>query len=172
MIHAIRDALVILPLGLILSGCAGPQHVESSSRSPTQRTTRYSDRSESRNDSVFASYQNETPKKADSQHDITLEQIRNHVQNQSAVLIDARLPDQFARGHIRGAINVPAGDAASYVPQVEQAAGRDDLLIIYCNGPSCGSSDMVCDYLRTQGFNNIRVYSPGWKALASAKNLQ
>lgn len=171
MTHVIRDALVILPLGLILSGCAGPQHVDSSSRSPTQRTTRYSDRNASRSDTAFASYEKE-PSAVDSQHDITLEQVRDHVQNQTAVLIDARSPEQFARGHIRGAINVPAGNAASYVPQVEQAAGRDQLLIIYCNGPSCGSSDMVCEYLRTQGFNNMRVFSPGWKALASEKNLR
>ena len=109
---------------------------------------------------------------AKTRHDITLEQIGEHVRNKTALVIDARNPDQFARGHVRGAINVPAGQVGSYIPRVQQTAASTQFIIIYCNGPSCGSGDMVYESLAAQGYTNMRVYKPGWAKLTSAKDLQ
>jgi rhodanese-related sulfurtransferase len=88
------------------------------------------------------------------------------------VIIDARGPADFALGHIRGALNMPAGQKEAYMAQISQSVAPDQFIVIYCNGPHCGSGDMVYDYLVPQGFSNMRVFKPGWEALASAKDLR
>lgn len=175
MTYTIRNALVVLPLGLILSGCAGPQRIESSHHR-TSRASRHPaamvvDKSGSRSNETLASGRRE-PSAVDSQHDITLDQICKHVKNNTAVVIDARSPEDFARGHVRGAINVPAGQMEAFVAQIQQNVTSDEFIIIYCASSSCGSGDMVCEYLAAQGYTNMRVYKPGWQQLALAENLQ
>lgn len=176
MTSFVRNTLVVLPLGLIFSGCAGPQQTVSSNHRPSQPPihvvaplglTMIADHNDGRpvrpsSDSVATQ----------PRHDITLEQLSEHIRNGTAVVMDARSPEQFANGHLRGAMNVPAGQIASLMPTVEQTVGADQLIIIYCYGPACESGDMVYEYLASHGFTNMRVYSPGWLALASAKNLQ
>ncbi|MBX3394281.1 MAG: rhodanese-like domain-containing protein [Phycisphaerae bacterium] len=108
----------------------------------------------------------------DVRHDISLEEIRLHVQDMSAVLIDARSPEDFAKGHVRGAINFPAGRMDEYLPEVSRNVPPEQLVIIYCSGASCESGDMVYEYLKQLGYRNMRVYKPGWQLLASAKDLQ
>src|SRR5438105_2972493 len=50
------------------------------------------------------------PSQFRSGHEMTLDEFRNHMRNQAVVIVDARSPQSFRRGHARGALNVPAGD--------------------------------------------------------------
>lgn len=175
MTLAIRHALAALPLGLILSGCAGPQHSESSS---FDREPRPSARASERPVTMIVDRSVERPVyvpadsvAAKTRHDITLDQVREHVRNNTALVIDARSPEHFKRGHVRGAMNVPAGEVSSHLGRVQQVAASDQFIVIYCASPSCGAGGIVYEHLATQGYTNMRVYSPGWVALASAKDL-
>ena len=176
MTNAIQHVFLALPLGLIFSGCAGPQHSKPSS---FDRESRPSARASERPVTMIVDRSDGPPAyvPADSvaartRHDITLGQVREHVQNNSALVIDARSPEHFARGHIRGAMNVPAGEVSSHLGQVQQVAASDQLIVIYCASPSCGAGDIVYEHLATHGYTNMRVFTPGWVALASAKDLQ
>jgi len=99
-------------------------------------------------------------------HDITLDEFRGHVNNQSAIIVDAREPKHFNKGHVRGAINIPAGDEDAYMAKFRKDVGSNDLIIVYCGGPDCPAGDNVATYLNTQGFTNLRVYKPGWQQLS------
>jgi 3-mercaptopyruvate sulfurtransferase SseA len=57
----------------------------------------------------------------------------------------------------------------AYLAKIRQNIAPDQLIIIYCVNRTCESSDMVYEFLETQGFTNMRVYTPGWQVLASAK---
>lgn len=53
------------------------------------------------------------------------------------VLVDARGPEQFAAGHVPGAVNIPhrkliASRLAAYPPQT--------LFVVYCAGPHCNGA--------------------------------
>ena len=65
------------------------------------------------------------------------------------VVLDARSPDAFARGHVPGAINVPHGriDARS-------TAGlpKDRLIVTYCDGIGCNASTKAALKLAELGF--------------------
>jgi rhodanese-related sulfurtransferase len=102
-----------------------------------------------------------------ARHDLTLDEFRKHVQNQSAVIVDARLPKDFKKGHVRGAVNIPAGDEDAYLAKFQKDVAPDQLVIIYCGGPDCPAGDNVATYLSTQGFTNLRVYKPGWQQLSN-----
>ena len=46
------------------------------------------------------------------------------------LIVDVRRPDEFAEGHIEGAINVPNEGIAEEMP--EELPDKDQLLLIYC----------------------------------------
>ena len=115
------------------------------------------------------------PSPSGAQHDITLDQIRTYVRDETAILMDVRSPEDFARGHVRRAVNLPAGPVKQmdgYLALIRPSIASDQLIILYCYGPKCGSGDMVSEYLADQGFTDLHVYSPGWPMLASARDLQ
>ena len=128
-------------------------------------------------DTSVASAGAESPKAGsqspDPAHDITLDDVQQHVRNGSAIIIDARGPQRFAEGHVRGAINIPAGEhMEAYRQQYLQDVDPQQLVIIYCSSPTCHASDMVYEYLIGFGFTNMRVFSDGWVALASDNGLR
>ncbi|HEY3246429.1 MAG TPA: rhodanese-like domain-containing protein [Phycisphaerae bacterium] len=133
---------------------------ERAPRTVAARNTHDSDRSLSRSDDHKGRY------------DISLDELRQHVQNQSAVIVDARAPHDFDRGHLRGAINVPSGKEEAYIGDLLRNADLSQPIIIYCNGPHCPAADTVYDHARSYGFTNMRVFKPGWDALSAMHDLQ
>jgi len=183
MIHTIQRAFVALPLGMLLAGCSVNDRAEfrpTSAASPSTRTTgqgaaRGNDHRAFGGDASVTARPDESPASVmapETRYDITLDQIRELVRNGEAVIIDARGPADFALGHVRGAFNMPAGQAEAYIGQLSQSVAPGQLIVIYCNGPHCDSGDMVYEYLVPQGFSNMRVFKPGWEAIASASDLR
>ncbi|HOO15960.1 MAG: rhodanese-like domain-containing protein [Phycisphaerae bacterium] len=110
----------------------------------------------------------------DPLHEATLAQVRECVLHETGVLIDVRPAEFFARGHLRGALNLPAGPADQmdlHLEQIRASIDPGELIILYCSGPGCGSAHMVSEYLGGHGFTNTLIYSPGWKSLAAEKDL-
>ncbi|RKD25541.1 sulfurtransferase [Ammoniphilus oxalaticus] len=74
------------------------------------------------------------------------DQLRN---NRNAFLVDAREPDEFKTGHIRGAINIPLSQFEDRVNEIPKE--RDVLL--YCR--SGARSQRAAKILFKKGFKNI-----------------
>jgi rhodanese-related sulfurtransferase len=53
------------------------------------------------------------------------------------VLLDVRGPDQFAKGHVPGAINLPHG---KIIASRMAAWPSDTLFVTYCAGPHCNGA--------------------------------
>ena len=82
---------------------------------------------------------------------------------------------EFLGGQATHSLERPAGpveEMKDSLSQIWPSIADEELIILYCYGPACGSADMVSEYLRGEGFTNTRVYSPGWQTLAKAKDLQ
>lgn len=56
---------------------------------------------------------------------------------ENVVVVDARSPEAYARGHIPGAINIPHRTMA---PETTAGIGRDALVVTYCDGIGCNAS--------------------------------
>lgn len=94
----------------------------------------------------------------------------------SALVLDARPPLEWAISHLPGALNLGPKLGVSmgeYVGDVREIARltRDDRsvpLLIYCNGPYCRKTSRLAAELHDAGFTDIRCYhlgAPVWRAL-------
>lgn len=110
----------------------------------------------------------ERPTINDGRYDITLDQIRKYQKDSSVVIIDARSPHLYQSGHLRGAINLPAGNQKENIAYMHEQVSPEQFVVVYCSSASCEAGDMVYEYLKEEGYKNIRVYKPGWEKLASA----
>ena len=74
-----------------------------------------------------------------------------------AVLLDVRPRQEFASGHLRGAINIPIDELRDRLSELPR--GRQ--IITYCRGEYCLLADEAADLLRASGFNVARLEG-GW----------
>ena len=84
---------------------------------------------------------------------------------QPMLLIDARGPELFARGHLPGAVNVPADQVGTLGPTLPEAP----VTVVYCNGASCSHSRVVGQWLVTHGREGVLHYNEGISAWRSAE---
>jgi len=77
-------------------------------------------------------------------------------------VLDVRPREEYAAGHLPGAINVPLDDIAKRLKQLPK--GRE--VIAYCRGPYCLLSVDAVTLLRQKGFKARRLEDgfPEWKA--------
>ena len=68
------------------------------------------------------------------------------------VVLDVRSSEEFAAGHVDGAINV-AHTAVLADPAASVAAARDAELVVYCRGG--GRASMAIEALRAAGYTNL-----------------
>ena len=90
---------------------------------------------------------------------ILLERLRSG----TVTLLDVRDADEFALGHLPGAINVP-------LARLDAALARlppEHAVIAYCRGPYCLLSYEAVAALRSKGFDAYRLEEgyPEWKAV-------
>jgi rhodanese-related sulfurtransferase/predicted transcriptional regulator len=74
-----------------------------------------------------------------------------------AILLDVRPPNEFAAGHLRGAVNIPLGE----LPERLGELPGDQKIITYCRGEFCLFADEAAELLRKQGYTVVRL-DGGW----------
>jgi rhodanese-related sulfurtransferase len=79
-------------------------------------------------------------------------------------ILDVREPDEFSKGHIPKAINIPRGllefKIASTVPD------KDAHIIAYCK--TGGRSCLACSTLQELGYKHVESVEGGWQAWLKA----
>jgi len=77
-------------------------------------------------------------------------------------VLDVRPEDEFARGHLPSAVNIPLSELERRLSELP----RDREVIAYCRGPYCILSFDAVAALRTRGFRVRRLEDgfPEWKA--------
>jgi len=92
---------------------------------------------------------------------ITLDQALELYQK-GTVFVDAREPEYYQEGHIKGAWNIPF--FLELVFKLDSLQDKDAPMVIYCSGNECGSSEDLAYELQAEGFSNILVFKGGWTA--------
>lgn len=79
------------------------------------------------------------------------------------IILDVRTPEEFAQGHIKGAINISHDQIENNLSKI--IANKDETVVVHCrSGRRAVSAE---DTLRTAGFSNLRHLvgdMNGWKA--------
>lgn len=80
---------------------------------------------------------------------------------QGVKFIDARMPEEFAEGHIKGAINIPFDGDESY-RNILNSFSKEEILVTYCSGTECDLSILLGDELFEKGFKKVYIFFGGW----------
>ena len=67
------------------------------------------------------------------------------------LVLDVRTPDEYAAGHVPGAVNIPGSDLAARIAELDEARERD--IVVYCRtGVRAGQA---LDVLGKAGFRRL-----------------
>jgi rhodanese-related sulfurtransferase len=94
--------------------------------------------------------------------EIPLEQAWSLYQGGRALFVDARDAMSFYEGHIKGALNVPPGEAETHLKEVMVQAKAGLVIIAYCDGVDCPLSPELARNLQGFGITSVRVLVDGW----------
>jgi rhodanese-related sulfurtransferase/DNA-binding transcriptional ArsR family regulator len=79
--------------------------------------------------------------------------LRTRVRKGEVTLLDVRPPEEFAAGHIPGAMSVPLPELAK---QLARLPKRREV-VAYCRGPYCVLAIEAVKQLRARGFKAVRL---------------
>lgn len=93
---------------------------------------------------------------------VSREELVSFVRDGTVTLLDVRPEDEFALGHLPGALNLPFGELERRLSELP----KDQEIIAYCRGPYCVLSFEAVASLRAKGYKVRRLEDgfPEWKA--------
>lgn len=93
---------------------------------------------------------------------VSMEQLLERTGKRDVMILDTRSSDEFAAGHIAGAISVPIDDLRRRLRQLP----KNKQYVAYCRGPYCIYADRAVELLRASGrkARRLREGFPDWKA--------
>jgi rhodanese-related sulfurtransferase len=77
------------------------------------------------------------------------------------VVIDVREYDEFAAGHLPGAINIPRGILEFKIGMVPECANKDGAFLIYCR--TSGRAALSAVQLQKIGYSNVISMAGGFE---------
>lgn len=93
---------------------------------------------------------------------ISLDKTKEAFLSKEGVFLDARSPELYEQGHIRGARNLPWQAVDDHFDSVMVDIPKDRLIISYCDGEACALSKDLAIELLFRGYENVRVLINGW----------
>lgn len=93
---------------------------------------------------------------------VPMEELMKRARSRDVVILDTRPVNEYAAGHIAGAISVPVDDLQRRLRQLP----KDKEYVAYCRGPYCVYADRAVEILQGKGRRARRLLEgfPEWKA--------
>ncbi len=98
---------------------------------------------------------------ADGLEPVQRAELLRRVRSRDVVVIDVRPPEEYAAGHIAGAISVPLDTLERRLAKLP----KHKEIVAYCRGPYCVLAAAAVRRLRTRGYRAIRLEDgyPEWR---------
>lgn len=99
---------------------------------------------------------------ADAPEPVARAELAARIAQGAVTVLDVRPADEYAAGHVPGAINAPMPDLDDFAAQVDPAL----QVVAYCRGPYCIYAHQAVAALRARGLNARRMEGglPEWQA--------
>jgi rhodanese-related sulfurtransferase len=100
--------------------------------------------------------------KRDDLEPVSRKELVKRLRTGSVTVLDVRPEDEFALGHVAGAVNIPLRALKSRLSELDPS----QEIVAYCRGPYCVLSYEAVAALRAHGFNARRLEDglPEWRA--------
>ena len=82
------------------------------------------------------------------------------------VIIDVREADEYAAGHLEGAVNIPRGLLEFKLSGTPELESRDMNVLLYCK--TSGRSALAAATMQNMGYSNVVSMAGGYDAWAAA----
>ena len=98
----------------------------------------------------------------DNLEPISRKELQHRLRKGSVTVLDVRPEDEFALGHVPGALSIPLGVLKKRLSELDPSKE----IVAYCRGPYCVLSFEAVALLRERGFNVRRLEDglPEWRA--------
>ena len=93
---------------------------------------------------------------------ITLAEAEELFARGEAIFIDSRPEEDYGKGHILGALNIPLEEQKKNDLIAQHSLPQDQTLVVYCDGDECQSSVELAKILHQRRFASIKVFFRGW----------
>jgi ArsR family transcriptional regulator len=95
---------------------------------------------------------------------VSRQEVIESMQRDELTVLDVRLPDEFARGHLPNARNIPLDELEQRLDELP----REKEIVAYCRGPYCVLAYEAVALLRSRGRKARRLEEglPEWRAAA------
>jgi len=92
---------------------------------------------------------------------IPRDELLSRARDGLVTVLDVRPPEEYAAGHVPGAVNVPLTDLEAHLDELDLA----QEIVAYCRGPHCLLAFDAVDRLRKKGLKARRLEDgfPEWK---------
>jgi rhodanese-related sulfurtransferase/DNA-binding transcriptional ArsR family regulator len=119
---------------------------------------RYAEYSRAELNAIVADYF----KRLDSLEPVSRKELVKRLKDKSVLLLDVRPEDEYAQGHLPGALNIPFAALGKQLSKLPKRA----QIVAYCRGPYCVLSFEAVAALRAKGYDARRLEDgfPEWKA--------
>jgi DNA-binding transcriptional ArsR family regulator/rhodanese-related sulfurtransferase len=93
---------------------------------------------------------------------VSMEELLARARSKKVMILDTRPANEYAAGHIAGAISVPVGELQTRLRQLP----RQKEYVAYCRGPYCVYADQAVEMLRAKRRRAHRLVAgfPEWRA--------
>lgn len=95
-------------------------------------------------------------------------EARKHLDDPDTVFIDTRSREEYAEGHVRGALLLPDPEKEEQFPTLEPLLADKSRLVLYCHGPECDMAEQVALFLAQLGYKDLAIMAPGFPAWEDA----
>lgn len=93
---------------------------------------------------------------------VEMDELLKRARSRNVVVLDTRPPNEYAAGHIAGAVSVPVDELQRQLRQLP----KEKEYVAYCRGPYCVYADRAVEILRSHGrrARRLREGFPEWRA--------
>ena len=98
-------------------------------------------------------------------HEVSLAEAEQAIQD-AQVLIDVREADEYAAGHIPGAVHMSRGLLEFRLSGAPELAARDTMIVLYCK--TSGRAALAAATLQDMGYLKVKSIAGGFDAWVAA----
>jgi len=96
---------------------------------------------------------------------VDAKEFRKGVKRDNAIIVDVRTPEEYAEGHLRNSVNINWKNQDEFKTKVAEL-DKKKAIYVYCR--SGGRSEKASEWLRMNGFNNVKDLGGGLQAWEKA----
>ena len=93
---------------------------------------------------------------------ITLALALQRFDDGKTLFADARSPEDYAAGHVPGALSLPLYQFDEWIAEFLAANDPETPIVTYCGGANCDLARELAERLATLGFETVFYFEEGW----------